>query len=119
MKNTRPDHFFIAVLFLATISSCIKSGISRPAGGDLPTNYIIVKDSAFTPPVLTVVSGSSITFVNNTAIAHTILTDDTTTIRAVSIAPGTSFFFKKDTSGTFPYHCALHPNARGTIVITP
>lgn len=119
MKHLSFLNFFAGILIISTTFSCIKSGLSRPVGGELPTNYIIVKDSSFTPPILKVVSGSSITFVNNTSIAHTIISDDTLTIKAVSIASGTSYFFKKDTSGTFLYHCTLHPNARGTIIITP
>src|SRR5690349_20900587 len=101
---------FTVIIF--SVTACNKTGIAEPAGGELPTNYIIVKDSIFTPATLTVVSGSSITFVNNTANAHTIMTDDTVTIKRTAIAPGTSFFFKKDTSGTFPYHCTVHPSAR-------
>ena len=119
MKNTPRLCFVVLTLLSIAIVSCDKNGISEPAGGDLPTNYIMVKDSSFTPGLLTVVSGSSITFVNNTGIAHTVMTDDSTTIKMVAIAPGTSYFYKKDTSGTFPYHCTLHPVARGTIIITP
>ncbi len=94
-------------------------GLPLPRGGELPTNYIIVKDSTFTPASLTVVSGSSITFVNNTATAHTLVSDDSLPLRPVTIQPGTSYFYKKDTSGTFYYHCVQHPVARGVFIVTP
>jgi len=119
----KPPAFMIryiaGCLLLFFFTACDNSGMPAPAGGDLPTNYIMVKDSRVSPSILTVVSGSSVTFVNNTAITHTIMTDDTSTIKMVSIAPGTSYFFKKDTSGMFPYHCTLHPSAVGVIILTP
>lgn len=117
MKTIRLFYLFSGIL-LATVVSCGKNE-TDPAGGNLPTNYILVKDSSFSPSPLTVVSGSSVTFVNNTGATHTLMSDDSSTIQLVSIAPGTSYFFKKDTSGTFPYHCTLHPSARGTIILTP
>src|SRR4051812_26672859 len=90
MKIIRLFYFFSGILLIAGVVSCGKNNMSEPAGGDLPTNYIMVKDSSFTPSLLTVVSGSSITFVNNTGATHTVMTDDSTTIRVVSIVPGTS-----------------------------
>ena len=117
MKNAMICVFIL--LFSAVLMSCDGNGIPEPAGGELPTNYVMVKDSSFSPGLLTVVAGSSVTFVNNTSIAHTVMSDDSNTVKLVSIAPGTSYFWKKDTSGSFPYHCTLHPVARGTIVITP
>ena len=119
MKNAWLIYLFSGMLGTTGIISCGKNETSKPAGGDLPTNYIMVKDSTFTPSVLTVVSGSSITFVNNTGASHTVMSDDSATIKLVTIAPGSYYFYKKDTFGTFPYHCTLHPNARGAIIITP
>jgi plastocyanin len=107
--------FFITIF----ISSCATEGMSEPVGGELPTNYIIVKDSSFSPALLSIASGSSVTFVNNTAIVHTIISDDSTTIGRVVIEPGTSFYFKKDTTATIGYHCMLHPTARGIIDFRP
>lgn len=108
------------VLFgAAVLWSCTKSSDFEPQGGDLPTNYVMVQDSGFSPSVLTVVSGSSVTFVNNTGISHTIRTTDSITIPPVTIPDRSSFRFKKDTFGTFSYYCETHPVATGIIIITP
>lgn len=111
--------YVFSLLISVGFISCEGNGMPEPAGGELPTNYVMFKDSSFTPGFLSVVSGSSVTFVNNTSIAHTVMSDDSNTVKLVSIPPGTSYFWKKDTSGTFPYHCTLHPVARGTIELTP
>ncbi len=106
---------FLGIIIL----SCSKNVDYNPQGGELPTNYIMVQDSGFSPAMLTVVGGSSITFVNNTGIPHRIRTADSITIPPVTIENNSSFFFKKDTAGTFPFYCETHPVATGVIIITP
>lgn len=108
------------VATMAIFVSCSKSNSNFNAvGGALPTKYISILDSTYSPVLLTVSIGSSITFVNSSSIAHTIVSDDTVTIKTPTLLPGTSFYYKKDTLGTFNYHCKEHPNARGTIVFRP
>lgn len=106
---------FLSLLFFA----CAKHTNYDAQGGELPSNFIAVKDSSFTPATLTVVSGSSITFVNNTATAKSIITTDSITIKATTIEPNSSFIFKKDTTGTFYYHLTNKPAAGGRFTLTP
>lgn len=107
------------ILFNILISCNKGEGISEPQGGTLPTNYINIQDNSFTPPVLYVQTGSSITFVNTTDGDHSIVTDDSSTIVSGTIGRRTSFFFKKDTTGTFYYHCGFHPSVKGTFILKP
>lgn len=118
MRFTIGIFLFVAGLTLM-FASCIQSGKPIPVGGQLPTNYIIVKDSSFSPNDLTVVSGSSITFVNNTPGAHTIASQDSHYLKPVKIESGSSYFFKKDTIGTVNYKCMTHPNVTGVIKFLP
>jgi plastocyanin len=107
------------VLFLF-FTSCSKSNSDfNPQGGLLPAKYIYILDSTFYPPTLTVSIGSAINFVNSSSILHTIISDDSITIKTPGIAPATSFYFKKDTIGSFPYHCVNHPTVRGTVIFIP
>ncbi|WP_255156863.1 cupredoxin domain-containing protein [Ferruginibacter sp. HRS2-29] len=112
--------FVAAALYLAfTFFACAKHTNYDAQGGGLPSNYIAVNDSSFSPVTLTVVSGSSITFVNNTTTAKSIITTDSVTIKATTIAPNSSFVFKKDTTGTFYYHLTNKPAAGGMFTLTP
>ena len=116
----RPFNIIFTFLVLGFFAlSCSKNIDYNPQGGNLPTNYIVLKENGFSPQFLTVVSGSSITFVNQTTVPHTLRTSDSITIPPVSIAANSSFFFKKDTSGTFSYYCEIHPAETGIIIITP
>ena len=108
------------IMGLLFFTGCIKGHESYDtAGGNLPTNYVIIQPAAFSPSALTVSAGSTITFVNNDNAVHSIQTDDSTTIRGLSISAGASYIFKKDTSGVFNYHCGLHPSVKGTFILTP
>ncbi len=120
MKKRTAIWFVIATIMVSGIYSCNKKNTEfDPQGGLLPTNYVYINDSSFSPESLTVVSGSSITFVNRTVNSHQIISDDTVTLKSKILAIDSFYFFKKDTFGTFPYHCINHPTARGVITITP
>lgn len=116
--------FFLALLSIG-IYSCDKDPGDNVGGGDLPTHYIEFKDSVFTPRTNAQANGSSFTFLNNTEATITVVGDDTTILKSVSIGPHLSYFFKPDTIPTtpiqiyIPYHCAEHPSARGLIILNP
>ena len=119
MKNL---FIFLAFLtFCSAFISCGKDGAGQPiaVGGDLPTNYIIISDGAFSPMSVTVVNGSSITFVNRSGTAKGIYSSDSIAINKQNIADNTSYFYKKDTTGTIIFRMAGKPSASGSITFTP
>ena len=114
---------YFSLFYTAVISfiSCNKDGAGQPepVGGALPTNYIIVNDSTFLPSSVTVVNGSSITFVNRSGTAKGIYSSDSMVINKQNILMNTSYFFKKDTVGTINFKMAGKPSATGSIIFTP
>ena len=120
MSNNRFIRFLLAAVLTTAVYSCTKSSDDfEGQGGMLPTHYINIKDSSFSPVVLSVATGSSITFVNTTDFEHSIVDDDSSVILSGLMQRRTSFFFKKDTIGTINYHCGVHPGVKGTIILTP
>jgi plastocyanin len=47
------------------------------------------------------------------------LVSDTGVFDSGVFAPGTSFTFTFATTGTYAYHCSIHPTMVGTVTITP
>ncbi|RYD93784.1 MAG: hypothetical protein EOP54_18615 [Sphingobacteriales bacterium] len=115
--------FYAAALFILTaflFSACEKPHVGgNSAGGLLPTNYISIKDSSFSPASLTVVSGSSITFVNTTSVPQRIISSDSLLIRDTTIAANKSYFFKNDTISQVIYHFSNKPAVGGVVNFTP
>lgn len=109
---------FFVVLLLAGIVSCDKNNqFAEPAGGNLPTNYVKITATGITPSSLNLVLGSSITFVNETNVALSLLSYDSVTLVTGPIAPQSSYYFKKDTLGSFPFHGIERPEFNGIFVI--
>lgn len=91
----------------------------NPSGGNLPTNYIVIFNGSLSPSSLTLAGGNSVTFLNSTSGNHQIVSADSVTINTGLLTPQGYYFWKKDITGTYPFHCSLHPSEQGTLILTP
>jgi plastocyanin len=90
------------------------SSNSQPA-----TGTIDIKNMAFTPSQITVAKGGTVTWTNNDSVTHTVV-DDLSNVggpNSGDIAPGASYSFTFTKTGSYQYHCSIHPSMRGTIVV--
>jgi plastocyanin len=122
---TRLNYLLLTGLMLTGIYSCTKTADDFDAqGGLLPSHYVDIRDSSFSPAILTIANGSSVTFTNRTAVNQTIISEDSSTIVSPDIAAGSFYFVKPDTlAGSLDvriyYHSKAHPAVVGTIILTP
>ena len=86
---------------------------TTPAPND--TTTVEIRNNAFNPAQLHVAPGSTVTFVNNDSVPHTATSD--TKLFDLEIPPGSSYPVVLEGEGTVPYHCELHPEMKGTIVV--
>jgi plastocyanin len=77
---------------------------------------VTIKNFSFQPATLTVSVGTTVTWTNQDSVAHT-STSDTGVWDSGSLGTGQSFSFTFKHVGRFPYHCAIHPYMKGTIVV--
>lgn len=77
---------------------------------------IVIDTFAFAPRDLTVAPGTTVTWVNKDETPHTIVTDDEA-IRSGALDTGDQFSFRFDSTGTYAYHCSLHPHMTGTVIV--
>jgi plastocyanin len=71
---------------------------------------------SFKPTPVTISAGSAITWTNQDAAQHTILSD-TGVFQSAALDTNGKFTTKLDTPGTYAYHCSIHPSMKGTIVV--
>ncbi len=71
---------------------------------------------AFSPQTLKIKVGTTVVWKNTTSAPHTV-TSDNGTFGSGTIAPGGTFKFKFTQSGTFTYHCNIHPFMTATIIV--
>ena len=83
------------------------------------TGSIDIRNMMFTPSQITVQKGGTVTWTNNDSMTHTVV-DDLSNVGGPSsgdIAPGATYSFTFNKTGSFQYHCSIHPSMRGTIVV--
>jgi plastocyanin len=114
----------IAVLAFAAIAAAQPAVVpadttTTPAESTTPdpnsTTTVEISNNAFIPDQLNVAPGTTVTFVNNDNVPHTATSD--TKLFDLEIPPGVSYPVVLEGEGTVPYHCELHPEMKGTIVV--
>lgn len=116
MKSRSFLYLTCLLLIISTVNfSCSKDD----AAGTTAPNSIGISSFAFAKASLTVAKGTTVTWTNNDAVAHTVTSDDGTSFSSGTIASGATFSFTFNTAGTFNYHCNFHSGMTAIIIVTP
>ncbi len=93
---------------------------NHPNQSNIPASGTInIVNMMFTPSQITVAKGGTVTWTNNDSTTHTV-EDDLSNVggpASGNIPPGGKYSFTFDKTGSFQYHCSIHPSMRGTIVV--
>lgn len=73
-----------------------------------------IRDFAFHPGTLTVKKGTVVTFSNKDGVSHTATSGSFDTGK---IKPGKSVSIRFKRKGTFAFHCKIHPDMHGKVVV--
>jgi plastocyanin len=79
-------------------------------------NTIVMKNFDFSPMVMTVKAGTTVTWKNLDGEPHTVVSPDGV-FRSHALDQGDAFTFKFDQPGTYKYICSIHPKMRAAIVV--
>jgi plastocyanin len=83
---------------------------------DMP--MVKIENFAFTPRVLTVKPGTTVTFRNDDDIPHLVVANDSS-FRSKALDTGDTYEFTFTKAGDFAYFCGLHPHMQGKITVAP
>ena len=96
---------------------------ASPSPADGPSSAVTIPmgastlgSQAFAPDDLNVAAGTTVTWKNTDAVAHT-STSDAAGWDSGVVNPGGQFSTAFQTPGTYRYHCAIHPGMVGTVVV--
>lgn len=81
------------------------------------TNKVDIMNMMFSPSQITVAKGTTVTWTNNDSIAHTVTADSGSGPNSSDIAPGQTYSYTFNDTGSFQYHCSIHPSMQGTVVV--
>jgi plastocyanin len=121
----------IAVLVFATIAAAqgvLDGTVGTSQGATEPTappesttptpnspTTVEIRNNAFIPAQLNVAPGTTVTFVNKDTVPHTATADGL--FDSGELPPESSFPVVLEGAGTVTYHCELHPEMQGSIVV--
>jgi plastocyanin len=104
-------HAFAGMLLAASVSvAAIDAAKAQDA------NTVVMKNFDFSPMMLTIKAGTSVTWKNLDGEPHTVVSPDGV-FRSHALDQGDTFTFKFDTPGTYKYICSIHPKMMAAIVV--
>lgn len=77
-------------------------------------NTVTIQDYSFSPNVITVKVGETVTWFNGDGVVHTVKSTDFT---SPNIKNQESFKFQFTKVGTYEYSCGVHPYMKGKVVV--
>lgn len=80
---------------------------------------VTINGFAFMPASITVPVGTRVVWTNQQPqVSHTVTSDTAGIFDSGTVQTGATFAFTFNQVGTFAYHCNIHPNMHGTVVVT-
>jgi plastocyanin len=94
------------------------------AASTAPTKVVQVKivekndKYSFDPASITIPKGAQVVWTNASDAPHTVTSNDNTFKTPSNLMEHQTFMMVFNTTGTFAYHCTIHPYMKGTITVT-
>lgn len=96
---------FMAAMILAVASH-----------GVMADTAINLAQFAFSPTTVTVPTGEKVTWANQDAVTHSVLSDQNL-FTSPPLKPGEAFSYTFTSAGTYSYHCGYHSYMTGSITV--
>jgi amicyanin len=107
----------LTILFAALASTpCLAEDANSADVGPVAT--VSMDHNTFIPTEITVVPGTTVTWVNNEAMPHTVV-DSNKGFRSKTLIKDAAFSFTFTTAGDYDYQCSIHPNMKGKVIVKP
>lgn len=104
---------WIVTAALALVAGLMAVGAPRTASAQTAATIV---NFSFQPNPIVVTVGTTVTWTNQDSAPHT-ATSDTGAFTTVTLQKGQSGSVTFNQAGTFPYHCSIHPNMKGTVIV--
>jgi len=114
MKPNSLLRTFLVFALLVSVPGVFPVG----AAGDTAASAteINIDNFSFSPAVVTVKAGTTVTWTNRDDIPHTVVADDKS-FKSKVLDTGEKFTFTPTKPGTYGYFCSIHPKMTATLVV--
>ena len=81
------------------------------------THTVDIRNFAYSPSTITIKKGDTVVWTNHDSVGHTVTSDQGTELGSGIITTEDSYSHTFDVAGTYTYHCTIHPNMKGTVIV--
>ena len=106
----------LAVIMLPTLAESSRPLQDRPPPLPPVAATVGINASSFEPASVTIKAGETVGWENSSDRDHQIVADEKQ-FKSGTIKPGKGWRHTFESAGTYRYHCALHPRAKGTVTV--
>ena len=104
------------LIYLAALALVVMVAMAPSATAQGMTTQVSIQDFFFSPANVTVEPGTTVTWVNEGTVPHTVTSDDGQFDSGV-LMPGDSYTVMFKGHGTITYHCSIHPSMTGSVTV--
>jgi plastocyanin len=100
-----------------SVGGGIQVGGGGNGGGGNGGSDVTIVDFAYQPSPIIVSPGETVTWNNAGGTMHTV-DSNAEAFESPILNPGSDYSVTFDTAGVYPYHCDIHPNMHGMVVVS-
>jgi plastocyanin len=82
-----------------------------------PTRTVLIKNFSFKPAHITIKRGTKVIWINRDSTAHTATANNGRSFDSGRLGPRQRFSHTFKSAGKKPYHCEIHADMRGSVVV--
>src|SRR5215212_6678146 len=105
----------VSTLFVVSASGAHK--LSMAMAQKHPTRTVLIQNFSFKPANITIKRGTKVIWINRDSTAHTATANNGRSFDSGRLGPGQRFSHTFKRAGKKSYHCEIHPDMRGSVVV--
>jgi plastocyanin len=82
-----------------------------------PTRTVLIKNFHFKPAKITIKRGTKVRWINRDSTAHTATANNGRSFDSGRLRPGERYTHTFKSAGKKRYHCKIHPDMRGSVLV--
>jgi plastocyanin len=82
-----------------------------------PTRTVLIQNFSFKPAKVTIKRGTKVRWINKDSTAHTATANNGRSFDSGRLGKGQRYTHTFKSAGKKPYHCEIHPDMRGSVVV--
>jgi plastocyanin len=82
-----------------------------------PTRKVVIKNFSFNPANITIKRGTKVRWINRDSTAHTATANKKRSFDSGRLSPGQRYTHTFKRAGKQRYHCEIHPDMMGSVVV--